>query len=148
MINSARESFSPEEIEDIDIAIKNAEIDSSGEIRVHIENICEGEVMNRAKEVFHTLKVEKTKLRNGVLFYLAIQNRKFAILGDEGINSVVPKNFWDNIKMNMLNHLRDDDFVYGLCESIMMTGEELKKHFPYKKGDVNELPDEISFGSN
>lgn len=148
MTNSAREFFSPEEIEDIDVAIKNAEIDSSGEIRVHIENICEGDVMDRAKEVFHILEVEKTKLRNGVLFYLAIQNRKFAILGDEGINVIVPENFWDNIKMNMLNHLRDDDFVNGLCESIMMTGKELKKHFPYHKGDVNELPDEISFGSN
>jgi uncharacterized membrane protein len=145
---SASEFFSPEEKEDIDIAIKNAELDSSCEIRVHVENICEGDVMKRANEVFLMLEIHKPRQRNGILFYLAIQNRKFAVIGDTGVNEVVPEHFWELINMNLRNHLRESDFTHGICESILMLGEELKKHFPYNKGDMNELPDAISFGNN
>jgi uncharacterized membrane protein len=81
-----------------------------------------------------------------VLFYLALKNRKFAILGDAGINSVVPENFWDDIRDHMLNHFRENHFADGLIEGISMAGKQLKEHFPYQKDDVNELSDEISFG--
>ena len=90
--------------------------------------------------------MEKTELRNGVLIYLAIKHRKFAILGDKGINNVVPSGFWDTIQAEMLDSFRKNDFCTGLCNAIASVGENLKKYFPYKKDDVNELPDDISFG--
>ena len=86
MSKSARNFFTEEEKENIKLSIKNAELDTSGEIRVHVENKCKGEVLDRAAYVFDKLKMNKTELRNGVLFYLAIKNRKFAIIGDSGIN--------------------------------------------------------------
>jgi uncharacterized membrane protein len=143
---SAKEFFSPEELEDIRIAIQNAELDTSGEIRVHIENVCNGDVMDRAAYVFKLLGMHKTHLRNGVLIYLAIRNRKFAIIGDKGIHKMVPENFWDDIRHGMLNFFRDSAFSEGLSYAITATGEQLKKYFPYQKGDVNELPDDITFG--
>jgi len=145
---SAKNFFTPEEQEDIRQAILNAELDTSGEIRVHIENICNGDVMNRAAYVFKHLGMHKTHLRNGVLIYLAIRNRKFAIIGDRGIHKVVPENFWDDIKLGMLNYFRDSEFCEGLCYAILAAGEQLKKHFPYRKEDINELPDDISFGGH
>jgi uncharacterized membrane protein len=90
--------------------------------------------------------MHKTEQRNGVLFYLAIKDRKFAILGDGGINAVTPDDFWDRIKEKMLSLFTEGRFAEGLREGILMAGEQLKKHFPYEKGDVNELSDEISFG--
>jgi uncharacterized membrane protein len=146
MTKSARFFFSKEEKEDIVQAVKNAELDTSGEIRVHIENSCKGDAKDRAAILFNKLGMQKTELRNGVLFYLALKNRKFAILGDGGINKVVPDNFWDDIRDTMLNYFREDNFAEGLAEGISMTGQQLKKHFPYQSDDVNELPDEISFG--
>jgi len=143
---SVRNFFTSQEKEDITIAIKNAELDTSGEIRVHVENTCKGDVKDQAAYLFEKLEMQKTEQRNGVLFYLAIKNRKFAILGDVGINKVVEDNFWDNIRDHMLNHFRENNFVDGLVEGITMAGQQLKKHFPYQKDDVNELSDEISFG--
>ena len=90
--------------------------------------------------------MHKTELRNGVLFYLALKNRKFAVLGDAGINKVVPENFWDEVRNIMLNHFRENRFTEGLAEGIALAGQQLKKHFPFKHDDVNELSDEISFG--
>jgi len=142
----AKDFFSAEEQENISLAIKNAELDTSGEIRVHIENVCEGEVLDRAAFVFKQLGMNKTDLRNGVLIYLAVKNRKFAIIGDSGINKVVPPDFWSEIKHKMLNHFRIDEFEKGLCEAVTSVGEQLKSYFPHKKDDVNELPDDISFG--
>lgn len=144
----ANEFFSKDEKEDIIMAIKNAELDTSGEIRVHIENSCKGEAKDQAAYIFEKLEMHKTDLRNGVLFYLAVKNRKFAILGDVGINQVVPENFWDEIRDLMLSQFREDKFAEGLETGIAMAGQQLKKHFPYQKDDVNELPDEISFGKN
>ncbi|MCD4683097.1 MAG: TPM domain-containing protein [Bacteroidales bacterium] len=143
---SVRNFFSEQEKEDITIAIKNAELDTSGEIRVHVENTCKGDVKDQAAYLFDKLEMHKTEQRNGVLFYLAIKNRKFAILGDVGINKVVPEDFWDDIRDHMLNHFRENDFADGLVEGITMAGQQLKEHFPYQTDDVNELPDEISFG--
>ena len=90
--------------------------------------------------------MQKTEQRNGVLIYLAVKDRKFAILGDAGINAVTPDDFWDSIKEKMVKHFSEGDFSSGLKEGILMAGVALKDHFPYEDGDVNELSDEISFG--
>ena len=125
-----------------------AEMETSGEIRVHIENICNGDVLDRAAYVFHHLKMTHTRLRNGVLIYLAIKHRKFAIIGDKGIHRVVPENFWDDIKEGMLNYFKKEEFAEGLCYAIMTTSEQLKKYFPRQADDTDELPDDISFGKD
>jgi uncharacterized membrane protein len=143
---SARDFFTKEQRDDIRQAILNAELDTSGEIRVHIETSCKGEVLDRAAFLFDKLEMKETELRNGVLFYLAVNNRKFAVIGDKGINSLVPENFWDDIKVILLNHFREGHFTEGLTDGISKVGEKLKVHFPYKTDDINELPDEISFG--
>ena len=145
---AAKDFFSKQDQDDIRQAIMNAELDTSGEIRVHIENTFSGEVMDRAAFVFRQLGMNNTKLRNGVLIYLAVKNRRFAIIGDSGINKVVPENYWNDIKSNMLNQFRENRFTEGLIEAITATGLHLKKHFPHQRDDVNELPDEISFGKD
>jgi uncharacterized membrane protein len=146
MFKSAKDFFSKEQREDIRQAILNAELDTSGEIRVHIESNCKGDVLDRAAFVFDKMGMQKTDKRNGVLFYVAVNNRRFAVIGDIAINAVVPENFWDELKNLLLNHFREGRFTDGLVEGISMVGTHLKKHFPYEKGDVNELSDEISFG--
>ena len=138
--------FSKEQKELIVRAIKEAELNTSGEIRVHIENNCHEDVMDRAAYWFAKLKMHKTELRNGVLFYLALNHRKFAILGDVGINSVVREDFWNDTKEAMLPYFVDGNFTEGLSKGIQMAGEKLKQYFSYQKDDVNELDDEISFG--
>jgi uncharacterized membrane protein len=138
--------FSKEEKERIRSAVAEAEKATSGEIRVHIDNRCRGDVMDRAAWWFGKLDMHKTEKRNGVLFYLAVKDHKFAILGDAGINAVTPEDFWDTIKVNMLEHFGEGQIATGLYEGILMAGEALKEHFPYEKDDVNELSDEISFG--
>lgn len=145
---TANDFFSKQEQEDIKQAIMNAELDTSGEIRVHIENTVSGDVMDRAAFLFQQLGMNKTELRNGILIYLAVKNRRFAILGDRGIHKVVPENYWNDIKANMLNHFRENRFTEGLVEAITATGLHLKKHFPHHRNDVNELSDEISFGKD
>lgn len=146
MGKTAQDFFTREQIDDIKQAIMNAELDTSGEIRVHIDTKCKGDVMEKALTVFKRLKIHETELRNGVLFYLAVKNRKFAVVGDEGINEVVPDDFWEGIKADMLNAFREEKFTDGLVDGITQTGTYLKKHFPYQTNDVNELSDEISFG--
>lgn len=147
MIKSAKEFFSQEQRDDIRQAILNAELDTSGEIRVHIETTCSGDVMDRAAFIFRQLGMHKTEKRNGVLFYLAVKNRRFAVIGDSAINATVPENFWDDLKHIMLNHFRENRFTEGLIEAIGRVGEKLKNSFPYQTGDVNELSDEVSFGA-
>lgn len=127
-------------------AIQQAELNTSGEIRVHMDERCKGDVLDRAADVFAMLKMHKTALRNGVLFYLALKDKQFAILGDAGINAVVPVDFWETTKDTMLEHFKQGDFITGLSTGIMLAGDKLKEHFPYQKDDVNELPDDISFG--
>ena len=138
--------FNPKEQALISGAIQTAENRTSGEIRVHLEKTCHGNVLDRAAEVFRSLDMHKTKLRNGVLFYLAYEDRKFAILGDAGINARVPENFWDEIKIKMQHRFRAGHFVEGLCEGVEMAGEQLGSNFPREKNDTNELPDHVSFG--
>ena len=140
--------FSTSDQEAIVQAIRDAEKDTSGEVRVHIDKKCPGDVLDRAAYWFGKLNMHQTELRNGVLFYLATNDRKFAILGDAGINAKVPEGFWDDIKSHMLLHFQKGDFVSGLVEGIRESGNQLKSHFPYQSDDVNELPDEISFGKS
>jgi uncharacterized membrane protein len=138
--------FSKEQKELIITAVKEAERNTSGEIRVHLDNRCKEDVMDRAAWWFARLEMHKTEKRNGVLFYLAVKDRKYAILGDTGINAVTPDDFWDNIKKKMAGHFAGADFSGGLREGILMAGLALKEKFPYRQEDVNELTDEISFG--
>ena len=139
--------FTEDEQKAIVEAIKQAELSTSGEIRVHIEKRSKIEVLDRAAFVFKQLAMHKTALRNGVLFYLAYADKKFAIIGDAGINKVVPENFWDEIKNAMLIHFKAENFTLGLTSGIEMAGIALKNYFPYNaETDINELPDEISFG--
>ena len=140
--------FSKEEKEQIKAAVKEAETNTSGEIRVHIDNHCKEDVLDRAAWWFAKLEMHKTEKRNGVLFYLAVKDHKFAILGDAGINAVTPDDFWDNIKEKMLGHFTEGAFAAGLSEGILLAGEALRSHFPYQDDDVNELSDEISFGES
>ncbi|EKB49220.1 TPM domain-containing protein [Cecembia lonarensis] len=139
--------FSDQDREKIISAIQEAEKATSGEIQVHIENHCGQNVMDRAAEVFETLKMHKTRERNAVLFYLAVEDHQFAVLGDCGINAVVAEGFWENIKHQMIADFKESKFTTGLCKGINLCGQQLQSHFPYdEKGDTNELPDEISFG--
>ena len=144
----ASKIFTSDQKQEIVSAIKEAELNTSGEIRVHIENHCKADVLDRAAAVFASLDMYKTKLRNGVLFYLSVEDHKFAILGDGGINAVVPDDFWDRIKEMMEHKFREGEFTAGLSSGIKMAGEQLKAHFPFKSDDTNELTDEISFGEN
>jgi len=141
-----KDFFTKEQREDIRQAVLNAELDTSGEIRVHIETNCKGEVLDRAAFIFSKLGMQKTEKRNSVLFYLAVNHRRFAVIGDKGINAVVPEDFWDDIKNLLLNHFREARFTEGLIEGITLVGNKLKSHFPYQTDDVNELSDDISFG--
>lgn len=143
----AEANFSAAQKAEILAAIKEAENKTSGEIIVHIENRCRIEVLDRAAEVFDKLGLHKTAARNGVLIYLAVKDHKFAILGDSGINLKTGEHFWTEIKEVMSDKFRSGDFTGGLISGIQMAGEKLKIHFPYEKGDKNELRDEISFGS-
>ncbi len=145
-MSNIKNFFSELEKKEIVKAIKLAEKETSGEIRVHIDKKCKGDVMDRASYIFEKLEMHKTELRNGVLFYLAIGNRKFAILGDAGINNAVPEDFWEEVKERMLEHFKENEFTKGLVKGISMAGEKLKTYFPHQLNDVNELDDEISFG--
>ena len=140
------EFITDEDQEKISAAIRAAENQTSGEIRVHLEKKCSKAVLDRAAEVFAELGMHQTKLRNGVLFYLAWEDRKFAILGDAGINAVVPDNFWDEIKVRMQVSFRSGNFVEGICEGIDLAGRKLKEAFPRLKDDKNELSDQVSLG--
>ena len=137
--------FTPEQQEDIVRAIGEAEHSTSGEIRVHIETSCKANVLDEAAWLFKSLGMHKTADRNGVLVYLAIKERTFAIIGDSGINSVVPPGFWDCIRDLMKQRFAEGRFAEGLSEGVLMVGEKLKEHFPRMKDDINELPDAISF---
>jgi uncharacterized membrane protein len=143
MINP-KDFFSIEEKLLIESAIAEAELNTSGEIRVHLDKKCNKDVLDCATDAFTLLKMHKTKERNGVMFYLAINQRKFAILGDVGINNKVPADFWDNVRDLVLSHFKQNNFALGLKEGILLAGQKLKEHFPYKTDDKNELSNSIS----
>ena len=127
-------------------AILMAEKNTSGEIRVHIESHTRLNHYDRAREVFHLLKMDNTKEENGVLLYVAVNDKKFSICGDKGIDKVVPENFWEATKDIIQSHFKEGNFKDGILEGVLKAGTELEKHFPWKHGDTNELSNEISKG--
>ena len=145
-IFKTRSFFRVDEKEQIMNAIAVAERLTSGEIRVHIESKCGSNPLRRAQEVFISLGMTKTKLRNGVLIYLAIKERKFAIIGDEGIDRVVLTNFWNETKDLMAQLFQTGRFKEGICLGIKLAGDHLIQYFPCQPGDINELTNEISEG--
>ncbi len=130
----------------ITAAIQAAEHDTSGEIRVHIQHRVKGDIFAVAKARFEELGMTATEQRNGVLFYIAVKDRQFAVLGDQGINDRVPPGFWENTVATMREHFAQGDLAGGLEAGIREAGRALKEFFPYQSDDVNELSDEISYG--
>ncbi len=145
-MSNVEDFLSDKEEQEIIEAIREAEQNTSGEIRVHIEHTSKIDIFDRALEVFHLLKMDNTKLQNGVLIYLAIDDRNFVIYGDKGINDVVPTNFWDSTKDIMVSYFKSGNYTKGLVEGILKAGKQLEKHFPWEHMDKNELPDNISKG--
>jgi uncharacterized membrane protein len=137
--------FNDEEQQRIRTAIEDAERHTSGQIRVCVEKTCSENVLDRAAKYFHDLDMHKTKLRNGVLIYVATVDRKFAIIGDAGINKVVPETFWDDTKEDMLQHFKLGNLVEGIVTGLEIAGGHLQKFFPHESGDSNELSDDIAF---
>jgi len=127
-------------------AIEAAEMVTTGEIRVHIESHCKGNVLERAAFLFHQLNMENTKERNGVLIYIAFYSRHFAIFGDTGITAHLSVDMWKGITDQIHTSFAKKDFCGGICRAIFSVGNQLAKIFPYKAGDTNELPNDISFG--
>jgi len=137
--------FTEQEQQQVREAIETAEKAASGEIRVCIEKKCSEDVLDRAANYFNKLGMHETALRNGVLIYLALDDHKFAIIGDVGINKVVPENFWDSTKDAMLQHFRQGNMAEGICTGIRLAGEKLKEFFPYQDDDKDELSNDIAF---
>lgn len=138
--------FSPEEEAAIIGAIRSAERASSGEIRVHVEVGAEVPALDVARRIFQELGMHETKDRNGVLILLSVDRREFAIIGDEGIDKVVSEDFWETERDLLQRHFRKGEFAAGLALAIEQVGTKLRKFFPYTGDDMNELPDEISYG--
>ena len=138
--------LSDDEEQEIVLAILEAEKNTSGEIRVHIESHTRKNHFDRAKEVFHLLKMDNTKDENGVLIYVAVNDRKFVIFGDKGIDKVVPNNFWHTTRDAIQNQFKKENFKQGIIDGVLSTGKQLESHFPWNHGDINELSDEVSKG--
>lgn len=137
--------FTDKEQENIVNAIAEIERSTSGEIRVAIDKHCTGDVIDKALEYFYKLGMDKTKLKNGVLIYLAHLDRKFAIIGDKGINEVVPVDFWETTKVAVKAHFASGKIADGLIAGIKLTGEKLASYFPFEQDDINELPNDIIY---
>jgi uncharacterized membrane protein len=129
-------------------AIRQAEKSTSGEVRVFIESRCSWvNAMDRATEIFFTLKMDKTEERNGVLVYVAMKDRQLAVYGDQGIHQKVGDEYWNKVVTEMLNNFNSQDYGKGIAECVIQIGDALKSHFPFDRDtDRNELPDEIVFG--
>lgn len=134
-----------EEQELIASAIAEAEKATSGEIRIALEKHCHGSAFERAAHYFKQLEMDKTALHNGVLIYLAYKDNKFAIIGDRGIDNVVPNDFWETTQVAMKAHFTSGRLAQGIIAGIALAGEKLALFFPYQSGDINELPNEIIF---
>lgn len=142
----AADFFTPEVQAEVVKAIKQAEQKTSGEIRLFVEDYCKDDVLDRAAFMFEKLEMHQTELRNGVLFYLAYLDHKFAIIGDIGINAKVDNNFWNHIKDLMKEKFSKGYFKEGLSEGIILAGDALQKHFPGQHDDKNELSDHVELG--
>lgn len=145
-MSHVEEFLTAEEENDIVNAIVEAEKNTSGEIRVHIESTSKIDHFSRAQQIFHFLKMDNTKEGNGVLLYVAVDDRKFVIYGAEGIDRAVPKGFWDTTKDVIASHFKKGNFKQGIIDGILIAGKELQAHFPWNQNDINELNDAISKG--
>ena len=145
-MSKVEDFLNKEEEQAIVEAIRVAEKETSGEIRVHIEKTTSKVPYERALEVFHSLNMHETELQNGVLIYLAVADKQFVICGDKGINDVVPIDFWDSTKEAMAMQFKTGNYKQGLIEGILKAGEQLQKYFPHQENDLNELSNEISKG--
>ncbi|OOV20272.1 TPM domain-containing protein [Flavobacterium sp. LM4] len=145
-MSKVEDFLSKEDEQAIVEAICLAEKNTSGEIRVHIEKTTSKVPFDRALEVFHELRMDETKLQNGVLFYFAVEDKNFVICGDKGINDLVADDFWNCTKDVMTNHFKSGKFKQGIVDGILNAGEQLKKYFPSQENDTNELSNEISKG--
>jgi len=137
--------FNEEEKTLIESAIKKAEMETSGEIRVHVASKCNKDPLDCARDIFQKLGMFETKEHNGVLFYISVEDRKFAILGDDNIYEKAGNDFWEDVKNIAIEHFKQNKFGIGIEKGILMAGEKLSKFFPHKRDDINELPDTISF---
>ena len=144
MASTVEDFLTQEEEQEIVQAIRVAERTTSGEIRVHLERHTDLDTFTRAKEIFHILKMDNTKEENGVLIYIAVDDHRFAICGDRGIDKKVPNNFWETTRDAMTTHFKEGRFKEGIIEGIQQAGERLSAYFPWEHGDINELPDEIT----
>ena len=140
-----RSFLSVADAEEIVAAIREAELRTSGEIRVRLERTAGADPLQTARAAFESMGMRKTALRNGVLFLLAVEDRKFAVLGDDGINQRVPADFWNAVRDEVLRCFAEGKFGQGLAAGIRRAGEQLARYFPRAADDVNELPDAISF---
>lgn len=138
--------LTPQEEQKIVDAILKAEKNTSGEIRVHIEPSSKINHFSRAQQVFYFLKMNNTKDENGVLLYVAVEDKKFVIYGDTGIDKAVPKGFWDTTKEIISSHFKEGNFKQGIIDGVLKAGKELETHFPRHHNDTNELSDAISKG--
>ncbi|MBF0491830.1 MAG: TPM domain-containing protein [Deltaproteobacteria bacterium] len=136
--------FSPEESAQIVAAIEQAEKLTSGEIRVHLERKIKSDAFEEAKRVFEKLGMTKTAERNGILFFLSLKDKRFALLGDRGIHEKVASDFWKIIRDEVLQNFKEEKYVEGLVAGIAKCGAKLAEHFPYQANDQNELSNEIS----
>ena len=125
-------------------AIIEAESHTSGEIRVHLEKGLNKDPFQRAEEVFYFLGMDATENQNGILFYVAVSDHRFAILGDKGIDLVVPDDFWESIKDEVIREFKLGEHATGLVKGILHAGQKLKEFFPVDDNDKNELSDTIS----
>ena len=137
--------FSEHEQKLISEAVESAERFTSGEIRICIEKSCSEPILDRAANYFKKLDMHKTAKRNGVLIYIATDDHQFAIIGDEGINRLVPHDFWNSTKDAMVGHFKNQDLVGGIITGVKLAGEQLQSFFPYLDSDINELPNDISY---
>lgn len=144
-VNQAERFFDKTEQDLIVDAIKTAEKNTSGEIRVHLESICWGDSMERAKKVFTKLKMHETKEQNGILIYIATENRKMAVIGDAGIHKKLGAEYWNRIVQELVSKFKEGHHAQGLAAAIIDCGNQLKHYFPYSNDDKNELNDSISF---
>ena len=145
-MSKVEDFLSAEDEKEIVHAILESEKNTSGEIRVHIEAHTKLNYIDRAKEIFYRLKMDNTKEENSVLLYIAVNDKKFVIYGDRGIDKVVPENFWDSTRDTIQNQFKEGNFKQGIINGIAKAGKELQSHFPWKQGDKNELSNEVSKG--
>lgn len=136
--------FSSTDEKEIIEAIKKAEKMTSGEIRIHLDNHLKGDALAKAQHIFYKLNMDKTQNKNGVLLYIAVKDKKIAIIGDENIHKMVNQNFWNEIIKEISLSFKQGNYKNGIILAIEKIGKKLKIHFPHQTNDKNELPDELS----